>query len=150
MKKTFTYTTAEGKIETRTSVRTYTHVIVGRLDHNKERASVIARRASMAKQDRKNYRYWSTCATTAVDAMYPGENFPVTQDLHDKGLEVVAEHPTAKQYVAARADARYAAIPAGDLGPELVLQWCTSERSARQAVETHSRFHSDVRVVALP
>jgi hypothetical protein len=150
VKKTYTYTTAEGNVETRTNGRRYTHIVVGRRDYNKERAAVVAQRAAMAKRDRATYRYWQTCATTKVGDMHPKADYPVRQDMHDQGIEIIAKYPTVNAYVASNDAARYAAIPAGDLGPEAVLQWCTSERAARKAIEAHSRFHSDVRVVALP
>jgi hypothetical protein len=149
MRKTFTFTTSEGVVETPSSACAYTHVVVGRRDFNKERAAVIKQRPKMAKQDRANYRYWETCAATPVGATYPGENFTVTENPHDKGLKILAEYPTLESYVAARADARYNAIPAVDTGPELVLQWSMSERAARSSVAPHSKFHSEVRVVAL-
>src|ERR1700676_2958198 len=100
MKTTCMFTTAEGKVETRTSDRPYTHVVVGRRDFNKERAAVVAQRASMAKRDRANYRYWGTCAATPVGDTYAGETFLVSQEMHDQGLSIVAEYPTMKHYVA--------------------------------------------------
>jgi hypothetical protein len=148
-KQQFTFTTAEGKVETRSSARPYTHVVVGRSDFNKQRAHVVAMRSKMAKNDRDNYRFWATCASTPVGAIYPGENFTVRQEAHDQGLKIIAAYPTVESYVAARADARYNAVPAGDTGPELVLQWSMTERAARAAVSAFLKFHSDVRVVAL-
>ena len=61
-----------------------------------------AGKMTMAKNDRANYRYWETCAATPVAATYPDENFPVTESLHAKGLEIVAEYPTVESYVGTR------------------------------------------------
>lgn len=146
----FSFTTAEGKVETRTSPRAYTHVVVGRRDYVKERAHLEANRATIEKQERRNWEFYRQCAQTPVGEKRETKDiYPNDERNVEMGQKVLDRAPTADAFVAEYMARQEANIPAGDFGPEIVLQWSQSARAALAAVSKWSQWHTQVRVVEL-
>ena len=146
----FRYVTAEGRVETRTSHRMYTHVVVGRRNRTKARACETS--AAMARQHASNYDWFMKCVTTPIGKPFdPAKAWhPNTSELHAQATAVVAMYPTKEAYVAGKTAGALERIGPGDAGPECVVQWSRSERAASSSVSGHRGWHVDVRVVALP
>lgn len=156
----FAFTTAEGKVETRSSARAYTHVVVGRYNVAAHRAHIEAEHAKPAKHTRSNYEFHSKRA-----AMQPGDQWhstfangtPYSVTLTEKDIECCREAlhgaTTLAEYnIALRAralDDLHTRYGEADIGAEAVLQWSQSVASAQKSVGQWSKHWAQVRVVAL-
>lgn|GEM_PF-6230530 len=152
-KNKFSFTTAEGKVETRSSDRTYTHVVVMRTNVAALRVEAVS--AENRKQDRKNFAFFAAMASGEVGkipAVPGGWNWPLKQEDKDKYAAQVAPYRDAEDYADKRAAARLEHINkqygAADIGPEYVAQWSMSETNARKGVKS-SQWIASARVVAL-
>ncbi|WP_175771824.1 hypothetical protein [Burkholderia ambifaria] len=149
-KKKFSFTTAEGAVETRTSERAYTHVVLGR--RNLVQARARAASAAERKMHAVNYDYYRNYAETDVGQPYPGRQWTTNQADHDAAVQLIAEYPTVEAYIEAKVEQVIARINdegTGDAGPEIVLQWSQSLRAAQASVSGHAKWHVGVRVAAL-
>ncbi|WP_321874632.1 hypothetical protein [Burkholderia ubonensis] len=149
-KTKFTFTTADGIVETRTSSRAYTHVVVGRRDLVKERADW----SSPATRFRlfEAYVYLTKCASTNVGEPFR-DGIVVTQAMRDESVKTVRTYPTVDEYVDAmiaegieRINKSYGD---GDAGKERVLKWSRSASAAQRGASHARKWHVDVRVVSL-
>lgn len=159
-KKKFSYTTAEGNVETRTSARAYTHVVVGRYNVADHRAHIEAEYGTVSKQTRRNFEYLSARA-----AMQPGQNWTSTYANGESYTVTMTERDikcardglfgatTVEEY---NAILRTRALTVlhdrygdGDVGREVVLQWSQSRANAQKAVSGWQKHYAHVRVVAL-
>jgi len=143
----------------RTSHRPYTHCIVGRFSHPLAAAMArgVADATRTAERNRlaKDWAYYAADAVRTVgDVRINHNNYPMA--VRDYEIEIaqrlVAEHPTAQAYIAAREANIEASIAQHHDGrgiePLGVLQWSMSEANARRALSTFSgRAYIDLRVV---
>jgi len=146
-KNKFSFTTAEGKVETRSSDRVYTHIVVGRDNLAAERAQ--AQNADSVKYLRNAYAYRKNCASVEVGAMYPGEKFPVDAEMHALATACLAQYPTVDDYVKDKTAEQLARIGEADAGPQRVLQWSMSHRAAINSLGKWEKWHVDLQVIAL-
>jgi hypothetical protein len=153
-KNKFSFTTAEGKVETRSSDRTYTHVVVKRTNAALLRVEAVS--DAHRKQDRSNFKFFAAMAAGEVGKIpaVPGGGWrwPLTQEDKDKHAEFIAPYSDADDYAdksaAARLDAVNKKYGDADVGPEFVAQWSMSEVNARKGAKL-SPWIASVRVVAL-
>ncbi|WP_175771836.1 hypothetical protein [Burkholderia ambifaria] len=150
-KTKFSYTTADGIVETRTSSRAYTHVVVGRRDLVKERAEWTSEPSRLRIFEA--YVYLSRCASTTVGETFRDGRVFVTQEMHDESVKIIRAYPTADEYVAAMIAEGIERINAqegdGDVGMERVLKWSRSASAAQRGANDARKWHVDVRVVSL-
>lgn len=150
-KTKFTFTTADGIVETRTSSRAYTHVVVGRRDLVKQRAEWTSEPARMRIFEA--YVYLSRCASTTVGETFRDGRVLVTQEMHDESVKIIRAYPTVDEYVAAMIAEGIERINAqegdGEAGKERVLRWSRSVAAAQRGASAAREWHVDVRVVAL-
>ncbi|WP_227461646.1 hypothetical protein [Cupriavidus pauculus] len=154
----FSFTTAEGEVFTRKSARAYTHVVVGRHNNALERATILAEHARPRSYDKANYQFY-----VARAALQPGDTFVSTTGMGYEHVMTEKDVEDAKknlrgatnfqEYLDALRDSRLAGLVQrhgeGDAGPEVVLQWSQSAANATKSIGQHSKFFTQVRVVAL-
>jgi hypothetical protein len=152
-KTKFSFTTAEGKVETRTSERPYTHVVVNRANVAALRVEAVS--DAHRKQDRKNFAFTAAMAAGEVGKIpvVPGGwNWPLEQDRKDKAVAFIAPYRDADDFADKQAAARLERLNKqygdADVGPEYVAQWSMSEANARKGVRM-SPYLASSRVVAL-
>lgn len=143
----FSHKTVDGIIETRTSDRPYTHVVVGRRDIAAFRRFVAS--ATEHKRHQAEYRYLRLCASVEPGAQYPEGGFAVSRESHERGKATIAQYPAEHAYIEAKIAERVAELGEADKGPEVVLQWSMSERAACKSISTHSTWNTDVRVLPI-
>ncbi|HEY0822058.1 MAG TPA: hypothetical protein VGD46_25000 [Rhizobacter sp.] len=147
-KKTkYTHVTADGVVETRTSARPYTHVVVGRRDLVRERARLDAR---WIEQQRENHRYTLKQAAAEVGELLDERIYGVSQGERARANAWLETHGrNTEQYAQDRYNAAMADIGDGIKGKEQVLQWSMSHTNAIKAMGSWLKFWVDVRVVPL-
>lgn len=153
----FSFTTAEGEVFTRKSDRAYTHVVVGRHNNALERARILADHATPPKYDKDNYRYYAQRAALKAGDVYTSNSCNYTHVMTEKDVADAIKYlrgaANFQEYVDALRDERLAGLVQrhgeADAGPELVLQWSQSAANAAKSIGQHSKFHTQVRVVAL-
>lgn len=144
-KKKFSFTTAEGKVETRSSDRPYTHVIVGRFDLVRDRAAVLSNLRAGESWD-----YYSSQAKLEVGQCMPGSRYPLDQRTVDQARAFAAENPDREAYIEKSRQACLATIEkrhgTGDKSPEYVLQWSMSAANAARGMQAKAQHFVDVMV----
>lgn len=152
-KNKFSFTTAEGKVETRSSDRTYTHVVVMRANVAALRVAAVS--DDNRKQDCKNFKFFAAMAAGEVGkvpAVPGGWNWPLTQKDKENYTAQVAPYRDADDYADKRAAARLEAVNKqygdADIGPEYVAQWSMSEVNARKGLKA-SPWIASAHVAAL-
>lgn len=145
-KTKFTFTTAEGKVETRTSERTYTHVVVNRTNVAYLREDAV--HPENSKRDASDYRFFLAMATGEVGAIpnVKGWQWPLKAEDKQRYGSYIAGYADEADYVAKKQQARLDAINErygdADIGPEYVAQWSMSEANARKGVKASVLFAS--------
>ncbi|MCU1483139.1 MAG: hypothetical protein JWQ19_3925 [Subtercola sp.] len=143
----FTFTTAEGKVETRTSERVYTHIVVGRDNLAALRAQ--AQNAASVASLKDEYTFRKNCASVNVGEKYPGRSYEVDAAMHASATACMAQYSTVDEYVKAKIAEHLTRIGDADAGPQRVLQWSMTHRAALGAVGKWQKWHVDVQVIAL-
>lgn len=146
-KTKFTFTTAEGKVETRTSERTYTHVVVRRTNVAYLRKCALD--PAWSKEDANAFRYYSKMAACEVGEIPQGRRYPMEAAEKRASEAAVAGCSDEADYIAKKQQARLDAITKeygdADVGPEYVAQWSMSEVNARKGAQP-GVFYASVRV----
>lgn len=130
MSKTkFTHALPDGQIATRTSVRTYTHVVIGRRRLEVDRAA--ARRDAM--QYRDDFKYYQKVVTAGVGGRYPGMapwRRGLTAGEVADAKQAIDGYTDADTYAEARVASRLECIGPGEFGPWEALRWSGSLANA--------------------
>jgi hypothetical protein len=145
-KTKFTFTHADGRVSTRTSARTYTHVVVGRVN-------LVAERAAVEKDDRWGSSWDYSAEQTLIEVgqpMSPGKPHLMDKRLSDEHRDFLAENPDRAAYIAKckqkQLDDLAERYGEGDKSPELVLQWSGSATNAEKGAAQARKYWVDVAV----
>lgn len=152
-----TFIVAEVPGAKRTSVRVYTHAIIGRRD---PRASAVHYasdlRVNEARYRRHDAKHWDDeqrASIAVIGQPYVNHNnyvVPAKDYNIEFGQRFIAEHPVRAAYIAggvAKRQEHLEELKLGTAGPLVVLQWSMSRRNAEKAVGTWCSHNSEVRVV---
>lgn len=146
-RRTYVFAHDDGRVSRRTSDREYTHAVVGR-------RNLVAQRHAI-DEGRKSFKRGWEINRLKVEAGVGkpwkepswGKQYIVTPHELGEALEFLKKYPTADDYADACVAAQFGELGDGDAGEEEVLQWSTSERSARDALSRYLARYRAVRVV---
>lgn len=147
MPKKLKFTHADGSVSKRLTDRIYTHVVVGRVDLVKMRASTIEHSQAQAGDSWDSHHRMAKIPVGAKK--WPDAPWLMTQADVDTNAAFAAAHPDRDVYLAQRQQAALDALAkrygTGDKSQELLLQWSQSKENAHKGAQAH-KYNVDVAV----
>ena len=132
----------DGGIATRTTARTYTHVVIARTDVNRRRTDAL----KLQDVDRRNFEFYARCVATGRH----GAHAVSAADIATYKA-ILAATPDAESYAASCAQRRLEKVNqeygAADYSDWFVCAWCGREDLAdKEARRVVKYAYSDIRV----
>jgi|GEM_PF-1858906 len=122
-----------GTVQTRTTARTYTHVVVGRRDPLKIRQE----RARIFDVDLRNFEFYAALVAIGAGGQYRHSNglaITIKQGDYEEALQAISGCDTAQAYAEKVRDQRLAAhdleADAGKLSAWFIVGWCGRQELA--------------------